>query len=229
MISQLKDQIKKLEITVDAHTDGGLLKNKEKQCLKQEKEIAKLEQKVEELEKSLEDVQMKYKSIGQEKAEIDEKVLHLKQELQETREELEETKRKLETKEKLQGEFKQKIAQLLGENQELLDKLENTEKETQEVLEKAEESKGQSSKKDRFYTKMIRTRDHEIEKLSEALNTTKTENNSKAQTISYLKSRQEDVEKELAESRNEIATLHQEVKQLKISQIDPIQDEGQST
>ena len=59
-IEQLKNRIKQLEISLEAHDDGVLLKQRDDQILALEKQQAKRERQVDELEQSLQDLQSKY-------------------------------------------------------------------------------------------------------------------------------------------------------------------------
>lgn len=108
----MKNRIEKLEITIEAHDDGLIIKDKDKEIASLESSYAILENQKDELERSMMDLQEKYEDTLEQKKDLSSKTSELETE----RTEHSETRRKLEVKEKLQAASKAKIDQLLDEN-----------------------------------------------------------------------------------------------------------------
>ena len=205
-ISRLSNKIKELEILLEAEKGGSLLQDKNKQIHKLEKAVANLEvqiekkeQLVKDLEKSLSDLQVKFEGTFIEKSSIEsihEKYVQTNEaKIKELEEELGQVKQALESKEKLHDTYQKKIESLLEEKQELIDKVEVSQKKEEELNDIVEQSKGNVSKKDKIYVKMLKLKDRNIQKMTADMENLAKAEKSRQQTIEYFKKRIQVLEK----------------------------------
>ena len=75
-------------------------------------------------------------------------------------------------------------------------------------------SKGQASKKDKHYSKIIRLKEKEISSLSDQLVLSKSEESSQEKTIEYLKVKLSDLDGDIAKVRQEKAELATNLKRI---------------
>lgn len=209
-ISRLNDKIKELEILAEAQNEGMLFGEKDKQIASLERQIANLEASIELKDQHLKtlmqtkernDIDMLNKHIEESKRanDAESKCKKLDNKLTECETKLADTQEKLDAKEKMHTTYLSKIEILLEEKQELVEKVELYEKKESELNELVEQSKGNTSKKDKIYAKMLKMKERKVNKLSGEVTKLKNIDQSRQQTIEYLKKRIANLEKSSTE------------------------------
>lgn len=209
-ISRLNDKIKELEILAEAQNEGMLFGEKDKQIASLERQIANLEASIELKDQHLKtlmqtkeqnDIDMLNKHIEESKRanDAESKCKKLDNKLTECEAKLADTQEKLDAKEKMHTTYLSKIEILLEEKQELVEKVELYEKKESELNELVEQSKGNTSKKDKIYAKMLKMKERKVNKLSGEVTKLKNIDQSRQQTIEYLKKRIANLEKSSTE------------------------------